>query len=251
MSARDDARTATCEVWWATPSDSPDLLHLLGDAEVRRAERVRDPGDRSRFVTARALLRILLAARTGAAPSALVIDTTCHRCGADHGKPRLVNGGTHELSIAHSGNRVVVALTDDAVQVGVDVEHTDGPVAAHLADIAGTFLTPAELTDLRRTDPADRQRALAVWWTRKEAVLKATGDGLTVPMRQVSVTAPDEPAALRDARGRSVVALSDLTPRDGTAACVAAVRVSSLVVSEWDGDDLLARAVPPTSPVIS
>lgn len=243
----DRRRGAACDVWWATPSDRTDLLQRLDDREQRRAARLRRADDRDRFVTARALLRLVVAERTGTAPSELRIDTTCERCGADHGKPRLLgHGGAITFSIGHSGHRIVVAVADGAA-VGVDVEWVGSHDAASLTALSDSILAPTELDDYRRLEPAARGRALAVWWTRKEAVLKATGDGLTVPMPRVTVTAPDEPAALRSPDGAdlgaaAMVTMRDLDPGGGGVACLAALDVSSLSVTERDGDDLLARA---------
>ncbi len=251
MSDRPDGRrSAACDVWWATPSDRTDLMQRLDDTEQRRAGRLRHAGDRHRFVTARSLLRLVLAERTGTPPSELRFDTTCLRCGRDHGKPRLIgHRGAVSFSIAHAGRRVVVAVADGAA-VGVDVEGIGARDGAELTAISDSILTPTELADYRRIAPSDRGRALAVWWTRKEAVLKATGDGLTVPMLEVAVTAPDEPAALRSPRGdgggaAAMVTMRDLDPGERSVACLAAIDVSSLSVVERDGDELLARAEPP------
>src|SRR5690606_39028481 len=115
-----------------------------------------------------------------------------------------------------------------------------------LSDLGTGILAPAELVDYRALAPEARPHALAVWWSRKEAVLKATGAGLTLPMRSVAVTAPTRPAALRSPRaGRTaMLALRDLTPREGLVGCVAAVGVTWLDVTERDGDELLAGATP-------
>jgi 4'-phosphopantetheinyl transferase len=240
-------RGAACEVWWATPSDRTDLVQPLDDTEQRRARRLRHAGDRRRFVTARALLRLVLAERIGTTPTELRFDTTCLRCGGDHGKPRLIgHGGAVSFSIGHSGDRVVVAVADGAA-VGVDVESIEARDAGELAALSDSILGPTELADYERIAPPERGRALAVWWSRKEAVLKATGHGLTVPMADVSVTAPDEPAALRSPHGpgaAAMVTMRDLDPGDGGVACLAAIDVSSLSVTERDGDQLLSRSGP-------
>lgn len=235
-----------CEVWWATTTERPGLDALLDEVERRRAGQLAHRTVRTRFVTARALLRLRLAAWTGTAPTALRVDTTCLRCGGDHGKPRLVGPGAEvQFSIAHAGGRVAVAVAHD-VPVGVDVESVAVRETHALSDLGTGILAPAELVDYRALAPEARPHALAVWWSRKEAVLKATGAGLTLPMRSVVVTAPTRPAALRSPRaGRTaMLALRDLTPREGLVGCVAAVGVTWLDVTERDGDELLAGATP-------
>lgn len=239
-------RPAVCEVWWATPG-SADLLELLDATERRRAARLHRPQDRARFVTARAVLRLVLGELLGTTPSELRLDVTCPRCGGEHGKPRLLGGdGSVSFSIAHVAGRVAVAVADGTA-VGVDVEATVGRSAVDLTDLATDILSPAELRDHQRIAPLRRAHALAVCWTRKESVLKATGDGLMVPLRDVVVTASDHPAALREVPGVSsgrhrtaMATLHDLAPGEGLVGCVAALRVSSLTVTERDGDALLA-----------
>ncbi len=247
MTPPDPELALPCEVWWAQLSGDPALAGLLDDTERRRAGRLAHRSVRERFVTARALLRLRLAELAGTAPTALRLDTTCLRCGGDHGKPRFLGPGPDlHFSIAHAGGRIAVAVTRD-FPVGVDIESVAGRQAHALTDLGASFLAPAELADYRELPPGARARALAVWWARKEAVLKATGAGLTLPMREVTVTAPGDPAALRSPREggrRAMVALHDLTPRDGHVGCVAAVGVASLTVTEHDGDELLAGAAP-------
>ncbi|WP_127127913.1 4'-phosphopantetheinyl transferase superfamily protein [Georgenia sp. SYP-B2076] len=235
-----------CAVWWATPSDQPALVGLLDDDERRRRSRLTAGGARERYVTAHVLLRLLLAEATGVRAADLRFDTTCYRCGADHGKPRLVGAGARAavgFNVSHAEGRVAVAVTDGAA-VGIDVE----PVLEPAADaVAEEILGPTEL-EAYRALPADaRARALAVWWTRKEAVLKATGDGLALAPALVPVSAPDEPAALATAGSGHAspepalgLHLQDLAPVAGYAACVAVLGPSGLDVSEHDADPLLA-----------
>lgn len=245
-------RRATCDVWWATPSANPDLLELLDSTERLRAARLRRAEDRDRFVTARSVLRLVLGKRTGTAPSELRLDVTCRRCGGAHGKPRLIDGDRPvSFSIAHAAGRVAIAVAG-GINVGVDVEVSGARSAVDLTDLATDILSPVELNDYQRLEPSQRAHALGVWWTRKESVLKATGDGLTVPLREVVVTAPDHPAALREMRSATrrpaMATLQDLDPGDGLVACVAALEVSSLTVTARNGDELLARASAARSP---
>jgi 4'-phosphopantetheinyl transferase len=99
-----------------------------------------------------------------------------------HGKPRVEEGGPH-FSISHAGDYVVVAVTDDG-PMGVDVE----------------LITRGD-DKIDRRVRADSERSaggadLMRRWVRKEAVLKATGHGLAVPMTRFAVSPPDAPACL-------------------------------------------------------
>jgi 4'-phosphopantetheinyl transferase len=257
-----------CSVWWATPTATPPLTGLLDTSERRRASRLVGRGDRERYVTAHALVRLLLAERTGVPAADLRFDRTCRHCAGDHGKPRLVDApaesstGPVSFNLAHSGGRIVVAIAHGPdLEVGVDVERIPGPDDPAVATDAAGILSARELAAFRRLRPAQRDRALAVWWTRKEAVLKATGDGLAVPPSTVEVTPPSDPPALahqpapgddhdslisapypgRPPAGHPPV-LSDLEPGAGYVGCVAALGATSIEVIEHDAGPLLSTA---------
>lgn len=239
-----------CSVWWATAQDHPALARLLDDAERRRLGRLRRTSDRDRYVTGHALLRILVSQRTGLAPEVLRFDTTCPRCDGDHGKPRLAGGVTDvpvAFNVAHAGTRVVVAVTS-GTQVGVDVELVRDLDVEQLDMLGAQILSTAEHVKLLRLPSSARGRALAVWWTRKEAVLKATGDGLSIPPAHVIVTDPASPPAVIIWHPQTASAqyagspscLRDLNPGGQYVASLAVLGVARLGVTENDADPLLA-----------
>ena len=259
----------SCSVWWATPHEDAGLADLLDDAERRRAARLARTADRWAYVTAHALVRLLLAARTGVPAAELRFERTCRRCGSTHhGKPRLADdlageAGPVPFSLARAGDRIAVAVSDQpGLEVGVDVERVPDPGDAVLA-AAPEVLTTTELATYRRLDGGWRGHALAVWWARKEAVLKAVGHGLAVAPSTIAVTAPDEaPAVIRwsapaaggtssaggaqvpAVRGRAMrprpgVSMRDLEAAHGYVGCVAAVGARSLGVAELDAAPLL------------
>lgn len=263
---------ATCSAWWATPMASPALADLLDATERRTVFGLAREEDRDRYITAHALARLLLAAKTGHSAAELRFERTCGRCGGrDHGKPRLAQAGRSELSgsfafnLSHAGNRVVVAVAEgqgdhERFDVGVDVERIPDPEEEVFPSGGAGILTPAELSVYRRLDRAQRGHALAVWWTRKEAVLKAYGLGLAVPPWSVEVTAPDAAPMLarwtpdddRDSlrseprpalpRPGSTVALRSLNPGPGYVGCLAVVGATSIAWHEHDADHLLGAA---------
>src|SRR5690606_16110148 len=103
------------------------------------------------------------------------------------------------LSLSHTGAHVVCAVVRGA-PIGVDVEDGAGLLDADM--LAKKILAPVELAAYHRL-PADRRpEAVLSYWTRKEAVLKTTGEGLRVPMRTLVVSDPDaEPRVLGWASG--------------------------------------------------
>lgn len=164
-------------------------LALLAPGERARADAYRRDDDRRRSRTAALLLRCAAAALTGVPPAAVPVRRRCPGCGeGDHGRPELPGTGWH-ASVSHAGAWCVVALTR-AGPVGVDVEVL---VPLDVAEIAPTVLGPGEAA----ADAA----ALLRLWTRKEAVVKATGQGLRTPLGDVLVGLADAPAALRACPG--------------------------------------------------
>ena len=235
-------RRAECDVWWASPSLArPEHLALLDQPEIGRHDRLRRPEDRDRFVVGAALARLVLARRLGVAPASVPLDRTCRSCGEPHGKPRVMTDNGLELSVSHSGDRVAVAVTSDH-PIGVDVERIDADV--NLAGLIDQVLARSEAHDLA-ADGSEHQRAgFFRYWSRKEAVVKATGEGLRVPLRDLTVSAPTEPPELGGWRDRpdlpARLRLVDLSPGPGYAASVAALDATTLNVVERDASELLA-----------
>jgi 4'-phosphopantetheinyl transferase len=157
---------------------------LLDNLETERCRRYRIAADRDRFTLAAVLLRAVTGRTTGVEASAVVVDRTCDSCGDPHGRPRLP-GTDLEVSISHSGDVVAAAITP-AGPVGVDIEQ----LGSGHTDLVTTVCTGSELRHVGTA--AD----FYAYWTRKEAVLKATGEGLRRRMTSIEVTAPGARPAL-------------------------------------------------------
>jgi 4'-phosphopantetheinyl transferase len=147
-----------------------DLSAVVSSVERERAEKFLRPTDRTRSLLAASLLRRAAGSVLGLDPSDVEVRRDC-RCGRPHGRPTLPGTGLH-ASVSHAGDLVVVALTD-AAEVGVDVEQVRD---VDVASLGRHVLAPGE------TAPADRSAFFALW-TRKEAVVKATGDGIAALTR--------------------------------------------------------------------
>lgn len=232
-----------CQVWWAVPRP-PDEAHaaLLSEVEVGRRDGIRAAADRDRFTTGVVLSRLLLAGHSAADPAGLALHRTCSRCGGPHGKPT-VSGDLH-FSVSHSGARVVVAVTRTG-PVGVDVEVLGG--RDDVARIARLVLSEAERQVLDDLPPANRVRAFLRYWTRKEALVKATGEGLAVRLPALWVSAPDEPPRLLGWDGRPEMPdrmrLYDLDPGPDWLGSLAVLGGSEVDVTEHDASALLAAPV--------
>ena len=235
-----------CHVWWASPDDCrPDLVALLDRGEQERFGRLQRSRDRERFVVGAALARTMVAEYAGTSPGDIGLDRTCQACGAPHGKPRVVGcDPAVELSISHSGARVAVALAL-GTPVGIDVEWGDGDATARL-ELLDDVLRPEETRRLRELPRQDRVAGFLTYWTRKEALLKATGEGLRVSLASFAVTGLGEPGRLQawPARPRMCerVTLTDLTPGAAYVASLAVLDGARRVV-ESAASERLASVV--------
>jgi 4'-phosphopantetheinyl transferase len=225
------------EVWWGRPSlERPWHRELLDPLERERRSALLRAEDQARFTVATAVVKLTAGRRLGLPARQVIIDRTCADCGRPHGRPRLP-GRDLAVSISHSGDRVLVALTGGPA-VGVDVEQY---AAIALDELAGQVLGAGEAA---ATAPEFFR-----YWTRKEAVVKATGDGLRMPLAEVAVTSPGEPPQLLRYGDRADLraCLADLDPgrgeddRPGYAAAVAVLAPGPLRVRQRDATSLLVR----------
>lgn len=217
-------RTGTCQVWWARRTPLPARLEeILDEHERSRAAAYRREADRERFVIGCVVTRRVLGAHLGLSPAAVPLDRTCRDCGRPHGKVRLaIEGEPVQLSVSHSGDLVAIAFHRSA-PVGIDVERTDPSLDP--AELCANVLTSVERAALFGLEPASRPGAFTRYWTRKEAVVKATGEGLRARLDDIAVSAPWEPARLLSRVGRAdlvrMTRLHDLDARPGYSAALA------------------------------
>jgi 4'-phosphopantetheinyl transferase len=229
-----------CHVWWARPDDvGPRHDTLLAPGDLERRARLRQPADRDRLTAAAAVLRLVLGAHAGVPPARVEIDRTCPGCGEQHGKPRpTALPGVH-VSVSHSAGAVAVAVGTSG-PVGVDVEEIGRHDQAELERLADEVLAPEERAELTRLPGRDRAAAFTTYWTRKEALVKATGDGLLTRLDAVVVSPPSDPPRLLRWEGRSVtVSLHALHPPDDAVGTLAVLGPAPVQVLEHDAGPLL------------
>ncbi|HUO86882.1 MAG TPA: 4'-phosphopantetheinyl transferase superfamily protein [Thermoanaerobaculia bacterium] len=181
---------------WTVGLDLPaaavtDLARLLSAEERARAERFRFARHRRRFTVGRGVLRILLGRAVGVDPGRVTF-----RYGAK-GKPYLAGPASRgrepeiHFNLSNSDELAVIALCREA-DLGADVERLR-PMPDGLA-IAERFFSAAERRVLAAEPGERRDESFFRCWTRKEAYLKAVGDGITVRLDAFDVTlAADEP----------------------------------------------------------
>jgi 4'-phosphopantetheinyl transferase len=180
--------------WWTRSADAS-RIDWLDATERRRFGRLQRVEDRRQFLTSRVLLKTVVGHLADAPPALVRLSYDCPQCRMPHGRPVVFEpsaAARWHVSISHTGRHVMVAATD-AGPVGVDVEQAAATGFDGFDDVA---LTSAERTEVAHCAPASQARARAVYWARKEAVLKATGRGLAVDPCALEVSAPHLPAAL-------------------------------------------------------
>ncbi len=162
-----------------------DLARLLSSDELQRSDRFSQTIDRNRYIFTRTSLRQLLGRYLSVEPATLEFAYT------PRGKPYLQGAGLPHFNVSHSGNIALLAICSNR-PVGVDIEHLDRDV--DFAALASRFFSAGECIALSAL-PAHRQkRAFLTGWTRKESILKATGDGLALPLNQFEVNLDPEVA---------------------------------------------------------
>jgi 4'-phosphopantetheinyl transferase len=178
---------------WLASLDLPERLvrplwSLLDDQERRRAARFVRAGDRRKFVVARGTLRRLLGSYLGTNSAEVRIAYS------ERGKPFLEDAAGTTFNVSHSGELALYAIACGR-RVGVDVERLRPELS--LEDVARQLFSPAEWAALQRLDGECRRRALLDCWVRKEAYIKARGDGLYFGLDRFTVSlGPAGPAEL-------------------------------------------------------
>lgn len=167
------------------------LAGLLSVDELMRADRFVMHKHRRRFVTARAILRLLCSAYSGIPAREIAF-----RYGPQ-GKPSI--DGSIEFNMSDSSDRAVFAFADNRA-LGVDVEHLRPMERA--VGLAERFFSSDEVEALRSVPQMLRDETFFNCWTRKEAYVKARGEGLTVPLHDFAVSIlPDQEPRLLHALG--------------------------------------------------
>jgi 4'-phosphopantetheinyl transferase len=164
---------------------------LLSAEESVRAAKYLRPRDRAHFILCRGILRELLGRYLSVPGGSIEI------CKASRGKPVLAAGTQKSdlrFNLSHSHGFAVFAFTVGR-DVGVDAELIREDI--EVEEIARRYFSEAERAELNGLEGASRATGFFLCWTRKEAYLKARGEGLEIPLDSFSVTlTPDAPARL-------------------------------------------------------
>ena len=215
------------------------LWRTLSMDEREKAERFRFGKDRETYVATRGALRSILGGYLGLAP-----DDICFSYSA-YGKPALdvaVHPTNTMFNVSHSHDLALIAVTLDS-KIGVDVEMVRSDMAGD--EIAQRFFAPSEIATLRSLPEQQQTEAFFHCWTRKEAFVKAVGEGLSYPLDQFEVSLTSgKSARLVGIRGGRMEAerwsLYTLTPGAGFVAAVA-VEARERRLLRWQWHATLSR----------
>lgn len=163
---------------------------FLSPDELTRAAAFRFEHLRRSFLLARGALRTLVGCYLEISPEKVLFIQ------GSHGKPHLVERGgisaPIEFNVSQSENIALFAFTSGC-ELGVDVERIR-PLE-DMTRVASQFFSREESEELFLLPPHERERAFFLCWTRKEAYVKAVGEGLSIPLDSFRVTLrPGEPA---------------------------------------------------------
>ena len=169
------------------------MLQTLAPEERERADRFRFAEHRERYIAGRGLLRNILSRYLNEEPDDIEF------CYNRQGKPALkaLHGAPDfRFNLSHSSTLALYAVARNR-EVGVDVESVRSDLPHE--EIAEHFFSAREIAALRNLPVHLRDEGFFNCWTRKEAYLKARGDGLALSLERFTVSlAPGEPAALLD-----------------------------------------------------
>jgi 4'-phosphopantetheinyl transferase len=174
-------------LWWCeldrTHAAVATLAATLSPAEHARAARFGTDALRERWIAGRASLRKVLGLALRTSPAEVPIVR------GPRGRPQLgsVDAGL-DFNISHTGGVALIGVlrtNGRSERIGVDVERVARALGSDR--LARKFLTDAERAAISGLEPDDRRRAFLRYWTCKEALSKATGDGLLAPFRHIEV----------------------------------------------------------------
>jgi 4'-phosphopantetheinyl transferase len=219
--------------------DSPSVQRLaayLSPEERARAARFVFETDRVRSIVARGVLRELLGGYLKQPAASICIEA------GPRGKPavRIEVGPRIRFNLSHSHGLALYAFALDH-EVGVDVEKIRPQVV--FEGIEERYFSAREQQELRTLPHQLRPEGFFLCWTRKEAYIKARGEGLYIPLGSFDVTlTPGEPAVLYSA-DRERWSMHSLYPRLGfVGALVSEGHQIQLRCWEWRGSGVESRS---------
>jgi 4'-phosphopantetheinyl transferase len=196
-----------CRIGHASPITGDMIARSLSAEEKRRVSDLRNPDDRSRVARCRTFLRAVLAAQQGIRPHDIRLAATAR------GKPYLAGPGPF-FSCSRARDLAAIVLSETRA-VGVDIEEAARlpQRATEFADLVAVACRPAEAKAV--AEAPDPRATFLRFWTAKEARMKLTGEGLSLPLLDIAVsfgTTGHAHYALPQAPAADLTLVDDLLP---------------------------------------
>ncbi|GAA3403017.1 4'-phosphopantetheinyl transferase superfamily protein [Pseudarthrobacter polychromogenes] len=232
----DGGRDLLIHVYWAHRRDADTGLEgILNQQERLRLNSIKCTDTAVSFLMGRSLLRRTVGHLLGCAPEHVRVELSA----GTRGKP-LLPGTDWEVSLSHSGPWVGLAITKGTA-IGLDIEVVNedwDPLP-----VTPMVLTPDEQRELLDIESSDRPWLFTRLWTRKEAVMKAIGKGLSPELSRTQVSTPyGTPVVCAlppSLQSQPPIRLVDLQDRPGALSSLAALTSGLVQVREHDGTALI------------
>ena len=198
-------------------NETNSYLKWISEEELTRAQKFRFVKDFSTYVVARGILRTLLSKY-----SQIHSDTINFVYGA-YGKPKLENNDTIQFNVSHSKELIVLAFTL-GTEIGVDVEYVNNTI--NFMKITHTVFNKTEIEFLNSLEKKNQAYGFYHLWTRKEAFIKLSGYGLSMPIALTKISVLQNKAHLVDEKSNNEnilnwdTKLKSFTPISGYSAAV-------------------------------
>jgi 4'-phosphopantetheinyl transferase len=153
--------------------------HVLSLEEKARTHHFSLLEDKSKFIFSHVVLRLILSNYTGLSPEGIDLYEN------QYGKP-YIRSGEFYFNISHAKEKLAIAISK--TEIGIDLEYIDAEL--NLMEIEGTVLTKSEISLLSSFAPKLQAKQFFLFWTRKEAIVKAIGIGLSLDLREIDLCDP-------------------------------------------------------------
>jgi 4'-phosphopantetheinyl transferase len=168
------------DIWWidvqAYTDHLADFAPLLSSMELKQAERFFHLQDRQYYTVTHGICRLILSRYVNQPAQQIRIVP------ASHGKPLLASSTDIHFNLTHSGSKALVAI--GRYPLGIDMEQMKADLP--FDELVSQFMSPQEEKSFATLPPQQKREAFYLCWTRKEAYVKAIGQGLFYPIRQVT-----------------------------------------------------------------
>jgi len=169
-------------VWYININDYinsiPELISKIDKQETKRAHQFKFDKDRNCFICSHAILRILLGKYCNCDTTKITYDYTVNN------KPILTYDKNLHFNLSHSSHRAIIAFTKNR-PIGIDIEYMQEKET--LDNLAKRFFSSQEYNEYKLLPEQHKTQGFYNAWTRKEAVVKAIGIGITCSLKSFSI----------------------------------------------------------------